>query len=327
MKISICVPVYGVEKYIARCAVSLFEQSYKDIEYVFVNDCTKDRSIDILNNVIEKYPFRKKNIKIVSHDHNRGLSAARNTGVANATGLFLMHVDSDDYIEKDAVRLLVEKQKEGNYDIVFSYANRYHSRYVDVIKYPLSLSSHEMTIKFLKREIDCYVWGKLIRKSLYSDNNIHAIEGLNSGEDFQVITLLTLHSKSIIVVPEILYHYSFDNIYSESSQKGVWKSEEYDKSSDYVYKKVLEKYDRDFAEAIIIGKLRTIVSKQLNVAHRGYRDYYDIILSRKKQINKKYYKYVNWKYKLPLYINNYYLIKFYYFIFSKINKVYKIICN
>ena len=75
-KVSILVPVYGVEKYIERCVRSLFEQTYENIEYVFVDDCTKDKSIEILNSVLAEYPNRKKQAKILHHDKNRGLSHA-----------------------------------------------------------------------------------------------------------------------------------------------------------------------------------------------------------------------------------------------------------
>ena len=67
-KISVCIPVYGVEKYIERCARSLFEQTMTDgIEFIFVNDCTKDRSIEILENVLTEYPARQKQTRIIHH--------------------------------------------------------------------------------------------------------------------------------------------------------------------------------------------------------------------------------------------------------------------
>ena len=108
--ISILVPIYSVEQYIERCAKSLFEQTYTDIEYIFVNDCSPDRSIDILKETILKYPKRKNYVKIINHDVNRGLSAARNTAVENAIGDFILHVDSDDYLEMDAIEKLVSNQ-------------------------------------------------------------------------------------------------------------------------------------------------------------------------------------------------------------------------
>ena len=98
MKVSILVPIYGVEHYIEQCARSLFEQSYSDIEYIFVNDCTPDSSMDILKQVLSIYPNRKSQVRIIEHEHNQGLGAARLTATKAATGEAVMHVDSDDYI-------------------------------------------------------------------------------------------------------------------------------------------------------------------------------------------------------------------------------------
>ena len=120
MKISILVPVYGVEKYIPQCAKTLFEQTYHDIEYIFVDDCSPDDSIVVLQQILANYPERKNQVHIVRHDHNRGLGAARKTAFEAATGDFVINVDSDDYLSLNAVELLVAKQQETGADIVSS---------------------------------------------------------------------------------------------------------------------------------------------------------------------------------------------------------------
>ena len=106
MKISICVPIYGVEKYIRRCAISLFEQTYDNIEYVFVNDCSPDNSIYVLTETLKNYPYRQEQVKIVEQQKNRGLACARNKALESSTGDFVLHVDSDDYLEKNTVEVL-----------------------------------------------------------------------------------------------------------------------------------------------------------------------------------------------------------------------------
>ncbi len=116
--VSIIVPIYNVEKYIERCAVSLFEQDFEDIEYIFVNDCTPDNSIQILEEVIEKYPNRKSNVKIIHYKANKGLGSARKTGLEQATGEYVLHIDSDDWVELDMVLCLYNKAIETDADIV-----------------------------------------------------------------------------------------------------------------------------------------------------------------------------------------------------------------
>ena len=83
-KVSVIVPVHGVEKFVEHCAVSLMEQTLDGVECIFVDDCTPDSSVDIIRNVISRYPEREA--RIVSHSENRGLPTARNTGLELATG-------------------------------------------------------------------------------------------------------------------------------------------------------------------------------------------------------------------------------------------------
>lgn len=105
--VSILIPVYNVEAYIERCARSAFEQSYQNLEFIFVDDATPDASIQVLQRVIADYPDRCDSIKILHHERNRGLAAARNTAIAACHGDFVMHVDSDDWLEPEAAELLI----------------------------------------------------------------------------------------------------------------------------------------------------------------------------------------------------------------------------
>ena len=110
--VSVLVPVYNVEPYIERCARSLFEQTYDNLEYIFCDDCSTDASIHILESVMKDYPQRLEQIRIIHHERNRGSAAARNTLIDNSNGVFLFWVDSDDWVETNAVDLLVSKQQE-----------------------------------------------------------------------------------------------------------------------------------------------------------------------------------------------------------------------
>ena len=115
---TIIVPVYNVENFIEKCATTLFEQDCENIEYIFVNDCTPDNSIEILKSVIKKFPDRKNDIKIINKKINERLGQARKTGIENATGEYLIHIDSDDWVEPDMISSLYSKAEEANADIV-----------------------------------------------------------------------------------------------------------------------------------------------------------------------------------------------------------------
>ena len=119
IKISVCIPVYGVEKYIERCARSLFEQTLlEDVEFIFVNDCTPDNSINILRSILTEYPHRISQTHIIEHAVNKGLSAARNSAVEAAKGKYVYHIDSDDFIEPQTLEALLQTAEMQNADIV-----------------------------------------------------------------------------------------------------------------------------------------------------------------------------------------------------------------
>ena len=206
-EVSLLVPVYGVEKYIEKCARSLFEQTYREIEYIFVDDCTPDNSIAILESVVERYPARRSQVKIVHHEKNRGLSAARNTAIEQATGDYIMHVDSDDYLELDAVEKAVKKAIEDNADMVIFDMNYVFTDAVIRGYAGVSNSSLEYMHRIIRRDSAVCIWGGLYRRSLYEDNDVWAIEGLNYGEDYVTKPRLVYYAQKITYLSEPLYNY------------------------------------------------------------------------------------------------------------------------
>lgn len=209
--VSICIPIYGVEDYIERCARSVFEQTYNNIEYVFVNDCTKDDSMNILSSVLDDYPHRKESVKIISHEKNRGLAAARNTALEHVSGDFVFWVDSDDFIRHDAISLCVKKQQEDNSDIVILDVLKLHDGYKEHVRQTNSQNPEVLVRKVLLDEVEHWIWGKLIRTSLYIDNHIRVKEGCNMGEDLQIYPQLLYHAKRISYVPIPAYVYDMQN--------------------------------------------------------------------------------------------------------------------
>ena len=121
MTISVVVPIYGVEAYIGQCAHSLLSQSWKDTEFVFVNDGTPDRSMEVLQSVLEEFPGR--DVKIVNKE-NGGLPQARKSGVEASSGDYIMHVDSDDWIEPGAIEKLARKAIETDADVIHYYVRK-----------------------------------------------------------------------------------------------------------------------------------------------------------------------------------------------------------
>lgn len=206
MKISIIVPIYNIEPFIIRCAQSLMEQTLADVEYIFVDDATPDDSIKVLQGVINQYPDRKNQCRIIHHKQNLGLPAARNTGLAVAQGEYIFHCDSDDFVEPDMLEQLYGKAIETDADIVWcdwwlSFAK--NERYMKQPEYPTAI---EALTGMLSGMMKYNVWNKLIRRSLYEENGISFPAGYGMGEDMTIMRLFARASK-VAYLPKAFYHY------------------------------------------------------------------------------------------------------------------------
>lgn len=212
LKVSILVPIYGVERYIGKCAKSLFEQTYSDIEYVFVNDCTKDDSIAVLKRVLEKYPQRMQQVRIINHEKNMGLGAARRTAILNANGDYILHVDSDDYIAENAVEVLVKEAHDSKADIVDCAFAEVANGIVMSSNFPYHGKSEFYNGLILSRlgVVTNQIWGRLIKKSLYKEYKIINKDGVDLGEDYSVLPKLLYYGQRSYV-DDILYFYRIDN--------------------------------------------------------------------------------------------------------------------
>lgn len=211
MKVSVLVPVYGVEQYISQCAKSLFEQDYEDIEYIFVNDCTKDKSIQFLLDILEQYPNRKEQVKIINHLQNKGLAAARNTALENATGDYILPIDSDDFLSSnDAISKLAYKAMSTNADAVFYDIQSYPcNKAMPSLQIPLN--NIILTRKVIMRETYLSIWGCLYKRNLFILNNIRSIESISMGEDYAIKPKLTYFMKIIEHIHEPFYCYRQNN--------------------------------------------------------------------------------------------------------------------
>lgn len=213
-KVSILVPVYGVEKYIYQCAKSLFEQDYQNIEYVFVNDCTKDRSFEVLQKTLKAYPHRASQVKIINHKENKGLAAARNTALENAIGEFVMPLDSDDFLScNTAVSELMAKAVSEDDDAVF-YDMQFYPRDMSFPKLEIPLNPVELTKKILQRETYLSLCGGLYKRALFMDNGIRSLEQVSMGEDYAIKPRLTYYAKKIGYLSQPFYCYRQENIKS-----------------------------------------------------------------------------------------------------------------
>ena len=212
-KVSVIIPIYGVEKYIERCARSLFEQTLDDIEFIFVDDCTPDRSIDILKSVLEKFRLRfaeeSKVVRIVRMPTNSGQAAVRRHGIQLATGDYIIHCDSDDWVDVTMYEKMYNKAIEEDADIVvcdYYLSDGEYNKEQKYLEHPIYSNKKVYWSKFLRGEASTSLWSKLVRRSLYINNEI-IYPTCNMWEDFVITCQLISHSNTIGYVDECLYFY------------------------------------------------------------------------------------------------------------------------
>lgn len=254
-KVSIIVPVYKAEKYIEECLVSLFEQTLDDIEYIFVNDCTPDNSFVVLNNILERYPNRKSQVKIVNQIQNQGQAIARTLGMKIMKGEYMIHCDPDDWVDVEMYETMYNSAIKNNADIVCcNWTKEFNDKSIKQ-RILYGETPHDSLKKCLYNPSLC---NKLIRASIIKNNNIYPYNGINCGEDLNVVIRTFYYAKSLITLDDYFYHYRTNqlSITNNNHKELFFKSHKpnveqvcqflNDKGNDYKllqnYLKFMEKY-------------------------------------------------------------------------------------
>ncbi|MGL5570616.1 glycosyltransferase family 2 protein [Cetobacterium sp.] len=208
VKISVIVPVYKTEKYLERCLESILSQTLKEIEVIIVNDGSPDDSYKI----IEKFLKNDKRIKVINQE-NLGLSVARNNGIKKAEGEYILNIDSDDWIEQNYLLDIYLKAQKNKLDMVITnifwdYDNGILKEEKDLeIDENLIISGKEYVKELNEGKTFPSVSNKLLKRSLYIENNIFHPEGISMGEDFFTISRLAHYAKKVGKIEKAYLHY------------------------------------------------------------------------------------------------------------------------
>ena len=208
--VSVIVPVYGVEKYISRCAESLFAQTWPRIEFIFVDDGSPDGSVAVLEAVISRQDASLRERVHLIRKTNEGLPKARESGMKAARGAYVLHVDSDDWLEPMAVEHLVCIAEETGADIVvFDFWKEYgHRRKLDSEK-DSSIADPDLFRKRLYTYASYgYVWNKFYRRDVCEDLYYPSY---SMHEDIVFNTQALFRARKIVHLKEGLYHYNRTN--------------------------------------------------------------------------------------------------------------------
>lgn len=267
IKVSILVPFYKVENYVGRCVESLFTQTYKNIEYVFVNDCTPDGSMEVINEKINKYGMNDK-CKMIIHNQNQGISASRNDCLDNMTGDFFLFIDSDDYIDKDMVELLVDAAIKEDADIS---GCGYIEEFADhSVEHPQKYTNDhgDMMRAITLLTIKGVMWKLLVRSTIVTEHKdeVRFIPDRNMVDDYLFCCQIFYYAKRFASVDRCMYHwiqynpnnYTHTTVFAvESQAAAIRKTEEF-----YREKGVYDVVKTELIQRKFISKLPLLFDKE-----------------------------------------------------------------
>lgn len=290
--ISIIVPVYNAEKYLAKCIESIINQTYSNLEIILINDGSTDNSLEICN----IYSKQDNRIKIIDKK-NEGVSVARNLGIETSRGKWISFIDSDDWVDKDMFEKMAMKAKNSNFDIVICncYINKDGNEHKNSALSSEDLIFNKDGINILQNKFLCkgvkeyrpYVWGigapwcKIYSSKLIKENNINFVPGLTRNEDGLFNLYAFEYSNKVLYLPDSYYHYRvLSESLSHSKQNNIIVNTE---KNLYELIKFRDKFNKDniFHDGI---NARIITATQ-----QYLKDYffYDINMNSYKDMKKE----------------------------------------
>lgn len=219
-KVSVIVPVYNAESYLVRCIDSLLSQTLKDIELIFINDCSTDNSMDILSNIAHY-----ENIRVLSTKRNSKQAKVRTIGIKTATGEFVANCDPDDWVEPNMYETMYNLAKASNSDIITCRIRHEFGNGRYSIQGPMPDGCGKDILKGGK--ISHSLCNKLISRELIMKHSIYPFPGINYGEDCNTIIRAAFYAKHISSTSEALYHYDQTNPTSITKHSCIWLLENY----------------------------------------------------------------------------------------------------
>ena len=290
-KVSVIVPNYNAEKYIGDCIESLVNQTYKNVEIIIIDDCSNDNSVGIVKDYQKKY----SNILLIELKKNKGVSNARNLGIKKASGEYIMFSDSDDFYELTAIQELVSAAEKRKSDFVI--ANYYINKENKKIK--VDNSTYFSKDKIKKEEIISYMTltscSKLIKKTLFIQNNIQYPQDIKRCEELTVIPILAYFARKPIVIDSTLYNYC--------QRKGSASNNIINKNVDYfdiTFNRFVEFLDKEnYKDEIEFRAIEHFLYSKT------------LVMIKLQYSNKEIKKHIrDFKNKYPEFLNNKYLKKF-----------------
>ena len=264
-KVTIITPIHKAERFIERCAKSLLNQDFESIEYIFIIDATPDDSFKILKKLVDQCN-RKGDIKLLENEYNLGVAKTRKKGMLEASGEYVIQIDSDDWIESNMISTLYNKAKQDNADIaVCDY-------YISFItgKETYRKEEYKPNIDFnikniMLGKVHPAFWNTLIKRSLYVEKNIFPEGKINMGDDYEMMLKLFLSTEKVSYIPKAFLYYTQ---YNENSITKTMNKEYINDTINCieVFEEILKptknRYMEEFRTMLVFWKKMFVLDKQ-----------------------------------------------------------------
>lgn len=205
--ISIIIPVFNVEKYIAECIESIAKQTFKDFEVILIDDSSTDKSLEVIQNYMNTLNLKMK----IVEQPRRGVSAARNLGIKSAEGEYLLFVDADDHIDPSTLEIMYSQAINQKADVVVCNARLVYdngmSKNCNFRHQDMFLADREVIIKYFLTSRDWFVWNKLVKRSIINMNRLKFDESLVFSEDNKFVYELYNNITKVAYIDKVLYNY------------------------------------------------------------------------------------------------------------------------
>ncbi len=265
-KISVIIPIYNVEEYLAQCLESVVSQSYKNLEIICVDDCSKDNSISIVKSFMQK----DNRIKLICHKSNKGLAVTRNTGLKSSSGEYIFFLDSDDYLfDENILEKLYRKILQDNTDIAQGKVRSFTQEVDEEFKLSVKQSNEffqqpymAAKLKITPENFDSFydmnyhtAWGRLIKKDFLISNNITFVDEnlIHEDEGFFIKIYSNFPQISCIEDPVVMYRKRKNSLISNMTKKENKKERlrQYKSVLNDAISYIEKRYDEKMAQDII----------------------------------------------------------------------------
>ena len=205
ISVSILMPIYKVDQFLEKALISVFIQTYKNIDYVFVIDGSPDNSLQVLKKTIANCCIEPDRYEIITHENNEGIAKSRSDCIAMAKGDYIYFVDGDDWIDENAVEQMVSATKDGSIDIVgCDFMKEFQSGKTIYHRENYGDTCAENLHKCINYDIATVLWKLLVRKHLFT---FFTISPINIGEDYIISIKLFYYANSFVYLNKAFYHY------------------------------------------------------------------------------------------------------------------------